>query len=66
MRSVEIVEGRPLPQAILEEAAIVDHDALQELVELVGVDPVRSLDLAVEARGRRPDVDMADARSSTW
>jgi hypothetical protein len=44
MRSVEVVEALPLPQAVSEEAGIVDDDALQELVELVGVDPVRSLD----------------------
>jgi len=38
MRSLEVVEVLPLlPQAVPEEAGIVDHDALQGRVELVRV-----------------------------
>ena len=61
MGPVEVVEVLPLLQALVEQAGVVDHDAFEEPVELVGVDAVGSLDPAVEARGGGPDVDVVDA-----
>jgi hypothetical protein len=36
---------------IVEHTGVVDHDALEHPVELLGVDPVGPLDLAVQPRG---------------
>ena len=60
VRSVEVGEVFPLLQALVEQAGVIDHDALEHPVELLGVDPVGPLDLAVQPRGRRLDVDVAD------
>ena len=59
--SVVVVEVLPLPQLVVEELGVVDHDPVQEAVELLGVDAVGPFDLAVEPWGAGLDVDMADA-----
>lgn len=59
--SIVVVVVLPLLESVVEQADVVDDLAFQEPVELLGVDPVRSLDLAVEARSRRFDPDVADA-----
>ena len=61
MGAVEVVEVLPLLELLVEEAGVVDDDALEEPVELFVVDPVGSLDLAVQTRCGRVDVDVADA-----
>ena len=61
MRSAEVVEVLPLLEAVVEQVGVVDHDALEHPVELLLVDPMGTLDLAVEPRSRRLDVDVADA-----
>lgn len=40
MRAVEIVEVLPLLELGGEEPGVVEHHAIEEPVELVGVDPV--------------------------
>ena len=60
MRPVEVVEVLPLPETLGEQARLVDHDAIEKPVELVGVDAVRAFELSVEAGRRRPDVHVAD------
>jgi hypothetical protein len=61
MGPVVVVEVLPLAQLVVEELGVVDHDPVQEPVELLGVDAVGALDLAVEPRGAGLDVDMANA-----
>src|SRR6266849_5999512 len=61
VRPVEIVEVLPLAEALVEDAGVVDHDAIEHPVELLGVDTVGAFDLAVQPRGGGPDVDVADA-----
>src|SRR5829696_9720123 len=63
--SVVVVEVFPLLELVVEELGVVDHDPVQQAVELLGVDAVGALDLAVESRRAGLDVDMADALSST-
>ena len=41
--------------------SVVDHLAVQEPVAPLGVDPVASLDLAVQPRGAGADADVVDA-----
>ena len=65
MRAVEIVEVLPLLELGVEELGVVDDHPLQQPVELVIVDAVRTFDLAVEPRRGRLDVDVADALSRT-
>jgi hypothetical protein len=60
MRSMEVVEVLPLLQASVEQPGVVDHDTLEHPMELLLVDPVGSLDLPVQPRGRRLDVDVPD------
>ena len=50
-----------MSEAVVEEINVVDDLALEEPVELFGVDPMRALDLPVRARGGRLDVDVTDA-----
>ena len=59
--AVVVVAGLPLPQLVVEDLGVVDHHPVQELVELLGVDAVGAFDLAMQPRGARLDVDMADA-----
>lgn len=44
----------------MKDLGVVDNDATQEPVELLGIDPMAALDLAVEPWGGRPDVDVPD------
>jgi len=60
VRSVEVVEVLPLLQTLVEQARVVDHDPIEHPVELLGVDPVGPLDLSVEPRRGRLDVDVPD------
>jgi hypothetical protein len=41
---------------------IADAVLVEELVELLVVDPMRALHFPVEPRGARPDVDMPDVQ----
>jgi hypothetical protein len=45
----------------IEEFGVVDHDAVEHSVELLGIDAVRALHLPVQAWCGRLDVDVADA-----
>jgi hypothetical protein len=56
-----VVVVLPLLEFLGEQAGVVDDLAFQEPVELLSVDPVTSLDLAVQPRGAGPDVDVVDA-----
>ncbi len=40
MGSVQVVEGLPLLEAVVEQPGVVDHDALEYPVELLLVDPL--------------------------
>jgi hypothetical protein len=40
----------PFGELVIEEPGVVDEDACELAVELVGVDAMAALDLAVEAR----------------
>jgi hypothetical protein len=60
VRSVEVVEVLPLLELVVEQLCVVHHDAIEHPVELLLIDPVRPFDLAVQPRGRRLDVDVAD------
>ena len=59
--AVEIVEVLPFAKAFVEHPGVIDHHAVEHAVELLGIDPVGSLHLAVQPRGRGSDVDVADA-----
>jgi hypothetical protein len=59
--SVVVVEVLPLAELVVKELSVVDHHPVQEAVELLGVDSMRALDLAVEPGRSWLDVDMADA-----
>jgi hypothetical protein len=59
--SVVVVVVLPLAQLVVEQAGIVDDGAVEQTVELLGVDAVGSLDLAIQTRGGRADVAMPDA-----
>ena len=61
MGAAEVVEVLPLLELLVEEAGVVDDDALEESVELLLVDPVGSLDFPVQTRRGRADVEVADA-----
>jgi hypothetical protein len=61
MRTVVVVVVLPLLQFLGEQAAVVDDLALEEPIELLGVDPVGSFYLAVEAWGTGSDADVVDA-----
>ncbi len=45
-----VVVVLPLAQFVVEDLGVVDDDAVEEPVELLGVDAVGSFDLAVQAR----------------
>ena len=64
MRPVVIVVVLPLAQLLVEQVNVVgDAVLVQELVELLVIDPVRAFDLAVQVRGARTDIDVADLES---
>ncbi|MFE2728698.1 hypothetical protein [Kitasatospora sp. NPDC059327] len=48
VRAVEGVAVPPCSELVVEETGVVDDDTGERAVELLGVDPVRALDLAVE------------------
>ena len=56
-----VVEVLPLAQLVVEDLGVVDHHPVQELVELLGVDAVGALHLAIQPRGPGLDVVVADA-----
>jgi hypothetical protein len=59
---VVIVVVLPLPQLLVKEMDVVaDTVVVEELVELLVIDSVRALDLPVEPRRVRADVDVADS-----
>jgi hypothetical protein len=62
VRTVVVVAVLPLLQTVGEQVGVVDHLAFQEPVELLGVDPVRSLHLPVQPGCAGFDADVVDAR----
>jgi hypothetical protein len=50
VRPAEVVEVLPFLELLVEEAGVVDDDPFEEPVELLFVDSMRSLDVAVQAR----------------
>ena len=58
---VVVVEVLPLAELVVEHLGVVDHDPLEQAVELLGVDAVGPFDLAVEPWGAGLDVDVAGA-----
>jgi hypothetical protein len=58
--SVEVIEVLPLLQAVVEESGVVDDDPFEHPVELLLVDPMGPLHLAVQPRSGRLDVDVTD------
>jgi hypothetical protein len=48
--AVVVVEVLPLPQLVVEDLGVVDHHPVQQLVELLSIDPVGALDLAIQPR----------------
>jgi hypothetical protein len=56
---VVVVEVLPLTQLVVEDLGVIDDHAVQQAVELLGVDAVGAL--AVEPRGAGLDIDMAGA-----
>jgi hypothetical protein len=47
---VVVVEVLPLAELVVEDLGVVDDHAVEQAVELLGVDAVGALDLAVEPR----------------
>jgi hypothetical protein len=43
------IDVLPLPEPVVEGLNVVDHHAIKELVELLGVDAMRALDLAIQS-----------------
>ncbi len=58
---VVVVVIFPLLEAFGEEIGVVDDLAFEQPVELLGIDPVGTLHLAVQARSARADPDVPDA-----
>jgi hypothetical protein len=59
--AVVIVIVLPLAELLVEEMNVVgDAIFVEQLVELLIVDPVRPFDLAIQSRRPRADVDVAD------
>jgi hypothetical protein len=44
-----VVEVLPFLESVVEQLGVVDEDAFELTVELLAVDPVRALDLSVQA-----------------
>jgi hypothetical protein len=65
MGPVVVVVVLPFLEFLVERAGVVLNDAVEQAVELFGVDAVRTLHFSAESGGGRPDVDMADALVST-
>jgi hypothetical protein len=60
VRTVVVVVVLPLLQTVGEQVGVVDHLALEEPVELFGVDPVGSLHLAIQPGCAGFDADVVD------
>ena len=58
---VVVVEVFPFLEFVVEHLGVVDHDPLEESVELLGVDAVGAFDLAIQPWGAWLDVDVASA-----
>jgi hypothetical protein len=56
-----VVEVLPFLELVVEDLGVVDHHPLEHPVELLGVDAVGALDLAVEPRRAGLDVVVAGA-----
>ena len=61
MGAVVVVVVLPLLQLVGEEVGVVDDLALEESVELLGVDAVGSFYFAVQSRCSGFDLDVVDA-----
>ena len=61
MWSIVVVVVFPLLESLGEQVRIVDDFTFEQSVELVGIDAMRALDFAVQARGSRSDLDVSDA-----
>lgn len=61
VRAIGVVVVLAFLESRFKEPGVVEDLALEEAVELLGVDAVRSLHLAVEARCSPPDSGVADA-----
>jgi hypothetical protein len=61
VRAVVVVVVLPLLQLLGEEVGVVDDLALEESVELLGVDAVGSFHFAVQPGCPRFDLDVIDA-----
>jgi hypothetical protein len=48
--AIVVVVVLPLAEPVVEDAGVVDDDAVEHAVELLGVDAVGAFDLAVEVR----------------
>jgi len=59
--ALEIVEVLPLLEPDVEELCVVDDHALEHAVELLVVDSMRPLDLAIQPWRGRLDVYVLDA-----
>ena len=64
MRAVVVVVVLPPLRFVGEQAGVVDDLAVEEPVELFGVDPVGPFHFAVQPGGPRFDADVVDALSS--
>lgn len=60
MGSMVVVEVLPLPELVVEHLSVVDHDPVEHPIELLVIDAMGTLNLAVEPRVPRPDVDVPD------
>jgi hypothetical protein len=59
--AVVVVVVLPFAELVVEDLGVVDEGAVEEPVELLGVDAVGAFDLAVEPGGAGLDVEVADA-----
>jgi hypothetical protein len=58
---VVVVEVLPLLELVVEHLGVADDHAVQQAVELLGVDTVGPFDLAIQSRGAGLDIDVAGA-----
>jgi hypothetical protein len=64
LRAMVVVVVLPLPQLVIEQVDIVaDARRIQQRAKLLVIDPMRSLDLAVEMRRPWADVDVPDVQA---
>jgi hypothetical protein len=55
--SIVVVVVPPFLELVVEEVDVADYLAFREPVELFGVEPVRSVDLAIQAWCGGPDIE---------